>query len=640
MEFLDIEISKLNFSSEHIKDVIILLSRYLCGNDVVDVEKFNSDELKIIIKYIKELESGGSQIGLEQFNEILLHCHLNTIGNGFYEFFFINGKETEKRFITFNDLIKGITYFRGLSMLTFGNFEFSFEKCRSLSFEELFSTFFPYCIDSSVAENKYLTRPNPILNIENIDKGKTWLLGYISNSKIEKDSNKLQEIKKTEGSLSSENQKLFNRLEELKKNREDSEKRGLENTNIYLAWDFLDIYFATSMREKWDYEETYSFIRDIFSSEFYINEEKKNIKNLRLRVFDPTQSTSNHPYNKGLIEGLMLKRCKLAVYMGQEVDTLGKDSELAATLAQKKPVIAYFPLINPDEYWKELAERPLEYFINRVYRLNAEKVFDQKKKEIIKRFEIINEDFLLILGDFIDEINLFLKKECPFTLDEEREKVFKNRKQKVRKEIKKGEYQEIEYDFEQICRLLAVAEEINFNKRAYVLGRNHPLSMQIDQNTGVAIGILIARTPAQCAELIYRLFTNSCKYSIIHYFIHGVREDIKSKDINDEQKEFSKLIKQLDSNNLSHIARKFDYSQDREAVYLTEILTEEEIGCLKEILKKDVTIPFSIRRHLNTLEINGLTLLEEEITKCAYRAVTDNKKISNSFWNLFTSKEE
>ena len=69
------------------------------------------------------------------------------------------------------------------------------------------------------------------------------------------------------------------------------------------------------------------------------------VDNLKLRYFDPTQSHLDFRIDKGLIEGLMLKRAACTVYMVQETDTFGKDSELASTLAQGKPVIAFIPHI-------------------------------------------------------------------------------------------------------------------------------------------------------------------------------------------------------------------------------------------------------------------------------------------------------
>ena len=40
----------------------------------------------------------------------------------------------------------------------------------------------------------------------------------------------------------------------------------------------------------------------------------------------------------------MLKRARCTLYLAQESDTLGEDSELASTLAQGKPVIAFVPV--------------------------------------------------------------------------------------------------------------------------------------------------------------------------------------------------------------------------------------------------------------------------------------------------------
>jgi hypothetical protein len=46
----------------------------------------------------------------------------------------------------------------------------------------------------------------------------------------------------------------------------------------------------------------------------------------------------------------MLRRASCTIYLAQESDTLGKDSELASTLAQGKPVVAYIPDVT-EEYF-------------------------------------------------------------------------------------------------------------------------------------------------------------------------------------------------------------------------------------------------------------------------------------------------
>src|SRR5207245_11176384 len=81
---------------------------------------------------------------------------------------------------------------------------------------------------------------------------------------------------------------------------------------------------------------------------------------LKLRYFDPTHAYTDNRVNKGLVESLMLKRARCTIYSVQDTDTLGKDSELAATLAQGKPVIAYVPcIIVEDRIGQLLDEDPV-----------------------------------------------------------------------------------------------------------------------------------------------------------------------------------------------------------------------------------------------------------------------------------------
>ena len=89
------------------------------------------------------------------------------------------------------------------------------------------------------------------------------------------------------------------------------------------------------MRRRHEYLEVAAFTAEVFSQE--------RICGLKLRWFDPTQAYCSDRIDKGLAEALMLKRAKCTLYLAQESDTLGKDSELASTLAQGKPVIAYVP---------------------------------------------------------------------------------------------------------------------------------------------------------------------------------------------------------------------------------------------------------------------------------------------------------
>ena len=52
----------------------------------------------------------------------------------------------------------------------------------------------------------------------------------------------------------------------------------------------------------------------------------------------------------------MLRRATCTIYLAQENDTLGKDSELASTLAQGKPVIAFIPEATTEYIKQHLSE--------------------------------------------------------------------------------------------------------------------------------------------------------------------------------------------------------------------------------------------------------------------------------------------
>ena len=127
-----------------------------------------------------------------------------------------------------------------------------------------------------------------------------------------------------------------------------------------------------------------------------------NVSDLKLRYFDPTLSFVDDRITKGIIECLMLRRAKVTIYNAGDKDSLGKDSELAATLAQGKPVIAY------------------------------------------------------------------------------------------------------------------VREGANFDRRAKMFRADHPLGLQIDVNTGVAHGVLVVRTPAQCAKMLRALMTHTLDLEVRH----------------------------------------------------------------------------------------------------------------------------
>lgn len=113
-------------------------------------------------------------------------------------------------------------------------------------------------------------------------------------------------------------------------------EQALRNTRTYLSiCSDLDVYVATSMRSRADFEDVAKTCADIFGAEC--------LKSYGLRYFDPTQSVAQYHEDKGIIECLMVKMCKVLVYFAQHKESLGKVSEYAMALSLGKPVIILCP---------------------------------------------------------------------------------------------------------------------------------------------------------------------------------------------------------------------------------------------------------------------------------------------------------
>src|SRR5205823_5246585 len=127
---------------------------------------------------------------------------------------------------------------------------------------------------------------------------------------------------------------LTSKYGELAETFQTARDAGLENTRLYLSMlDELDVYVATSMRSRKDFEEMADFCERIFSHH--------KLKQLQLRYFDPTLSAAQGHEDKGLIECLMVKCAKVLVYSAGAKESWGKDAEAAMALSLGKPVIFY-----------------------------------------------------------------------------------------------------------------------------------------------------------------------------------------------------------------------------------------------------------------------------------------------------------
>ncbi|MGH7824997.1 MAG: hypothetical protein ACREQ7_07450 [Candidatus Binatia bacterium] len=344
-----------------------------------------------------------------------------------------------------------------------------------------------------VAEHERALRLNQI--IDQLGKVKTWLSleravnRGISDAQQKKEIhsliNKFRDGSSRKASVSDLKRKLDIDLNQLRKPFQElkrTQERGERNTAIYLTWDQMDLYFATSMRKKWEYEDLYDFITQVMRS--------RDLRKLKLRYFDPTQSFGRNRIDKGLIESLMLKRAACTVYSVQDTDTLGKDSELAATLAQGKPVIAYAPAIDVRRRARELVkERP---FVLKE-RFHFVSVGDEK---FFTRFE----DKLEFLKRFADRIDQFEEAMLWRSIfDSKSVADFRRHNEK---------------DIEKFCQVIAESEKAIYDKRAATLRNNHPLAIQVNLDTGVANSVLVVRDAPTCVRLLIRILTNRLQFEV------------------------------------------------------------------------------------------------------------------------------
>jgi len=142
-------------------------------------------------------------------------------------------------------------------------------------------------------------------------------------------SAKMEENKIVIDTAKAEIEKTIQKVDEVKNAGRQNQEQYLRNIES------IDVYVATSMRDDKEYQEMYEFVRNTFDD--------SKLKEFNLRFFDPTLCYCDSRLDKGIIECLLVRSSKLTIYCAQEGDTFGKDSELAATLVQGKPVIVFVP---------------------------------------------------------------------------------------------------------------------------------------------------------------------------------------------------------------------------------------------------------------------------------------------------------
>lgn len=473
MNFRDARIERIDTTDP--QALYHLIVEDLCGE--IHYKEFEEDDRLKIKRFLEITAAEG--LNHAQFNELLLILNQDRVTEAFFNFFFL--WQPAKCRVHSAEIPTCVVRFRGFAILCFGNFRFAYKSLSQKTEKEIVRALGTMVKSTEELTEIFSKRPKKTLLLEKIDRESAWAVGYLAK-KLYKKETTLLTTKINAQPDARELVTLGEYYEKLGRQLGETEKRALANTEVYLTWDYMDVYVATSMRKRWEFEDTSRFVEELFGD--------SDLKSLRIRYFDPTQSQCASRIDKGIVEALMLKRAQCTVYMVQESDTMGKDSELASTLAQGKPVIAYVPRIDPTVHAMALLNYPLDYFQFRIFSLVAEGVFEDER--FLEILGAGHPEWPTIISAFFENVGDYRKTQ-PFVLWEEREKQFK--------EGFEG--------FHDVCGILALAEKHSSDKRAEVLKDSHPLSFQVHLENGVLNGVLVVRSAQDCARLLKNILTNA-----------------------------------------------------------------------------------------------------------------------------------
>jgi hypothetical protein len=344
-------------------------------------------EAKLIIERIKE--SPRQPINRTQANQLLHLCHEAGMSDGFFRYYFLT--EPKSHPYPVNRVVEGpmpglsgdavwtlAQFDWGLrrlhldALLYWGDIRSAYRELRSKTYREL-KTFF----GSKRVDTEAMGRRGEHYPFEDIADGDRYLISEIACKAYAPDATSgippietylleafasgglkettIGQLVATPGTVDPQTSLMLKlgatelmqttvrcedeiraALNGIRQRFEEARKRAISNTHRYLSLvSELDVYVATSMREREQFLDLARMCRSIF--------ETNDLKKLNIRYFDPTMSAAEGHEDKGLIECLMVKCSKATLYFAGESDSFGKDAEVAMSMSLGKPVVILCP---------------------------------------------------------------------------------------------------------------------------------------------------------------------------------------------------------------------------------------------------------------------------------------------------------
>jgi transcriptional regulator with XRE-family HTH domain len=289
----------------------------------------------------------------------------------------------------------------------------------------------------------------------------------------------------------------------------ETQERGQQNLSAYLTEAYMDVYIATSMRERADFISVNTFVETVFQAE--------RIAPLHLRYFNPTLSWIADRVAKGLVEALMLKRARMTIYMAQKGDTFGKDSEASVALGQGKPVIVYVPRLYHTDFglnseWllqRETSEAQLRTLMQS---LDLEPDEDLDKQGMAAK--ILSTQLQRLSPAQLAE--LIYTHWADFDLYGELKDLapeLKHASNSYLDALTLPPTPAVMPLPPETVRVVLIEKLVQcalfFERRAFTFKEIHPLSLQVIVSSGVLNGILVVRSAESCIKMLYELLTNT-----------------------------------------------------------------------------------------------------------------------------------
>jgi transcriptional regulator with XRE-family HTH domain len=288
---------------------------------------------------------------------------------------------------------------------------------------------------------------------------------------------------------------------------------GLKNSATYLTEPYMDVYIATSMRERADFVSVNSFVERLFAN--------PEVAHLNLRYFNPTQSWIADRVAKGLVEALMLRRARLTVYMAQKGDTFGKDSEASVALGQGKPVVVYVPRLS--DAASGIDSETLMLLDDRALGARREELSLDEEEGLDKQAQVA-EVLRTLLSRLSppDLARVFDRHWADFDLYGELKDLVDPLRENTRRYLdqltRRLEGSDAPIPPAEVSQALIeilVRVALFFERRALTFREVHPLALQVILTSGVLNGILVVRSPEACAKVVHRLINNTIETDIL-----------------------------------------------------------------------------------------------------------------------------